>query len=101
MAGKKSAVNPNNSETPIEIMKEDTCPTSSGKSTLGYQIGTDDSGAIHLKVSGNDGGGMFSPEWVNYTAIQAAIEAWPMAVVSKCGRMISPAAKCPGRLGTW
>ena len=27
----------------------------------------------------------------------AAIDAWPMAVVSRCGRMMSPATKCPGR----
>jgi hypothetical protein len=40
--------------------KEANCPTSSGKSILGYQVGTDDSGAIYLKVSSNDGGGFFS-----------------------------------------
>ena len=80
MPAKKSTatkINPNNPESPVQVLKEATCPTSSGKSNLGYQIGTDDSGAIHLKVSSNDGGGMFSPEWVNYTDIQAAIEEWP------------------------
>jgi hypothetical protein len=64
-------------KTTIKVLKEDTCPTSSGKSTLGYQVGTDDSGAIHLKVSSNDGGCFFSNEWIAFADIQAAIEAWP------------------------
>jgi hypothetical protein len=69
--------NPNDPENPIQVIKEATCPTSSGKSTLGYQVGIDDSGAIHLKVSSNDGGGFFSNEWVAFTDIQAAVQAWP------------------------
>ncbi len=67
-----------NTENPIQVLKETTCPTSSGKSILGYQVGTDDSGAIYLKVSSNDGGGFFSDEWIAFTDIQAAIEAWPV-----------------------
>ncbi len=31
----------------IRILKEATCPTSSGKSTLTYQVGKDDSDAIY------------------------------------------------------
>jgi hypothetical protein len=80
MPAKKSPttkINPNNPETPVQILKEGNCPTSSGKSNLGYQIGVDDSGAIQLRVSSNDGGGFFSNEWISYTDIQAAIEAWP------------------------
>ena len=74
MAKAKTAVS---TENPIQTLKEATCPTSSGKSTLGYQIGIDDSGAIHLKVSSNDGGGFFSNEWVALADIQAALQAWP------------------------
>jgi hypothetical protein len=80
MPAKKSPttkINPDNPESPIQVLKEATCPTSSGKSTLGYQIGIDDSGAIHLRVSSNDGGGFFSDEWIAFTDIQTAIEAWP------------------------
>jgi hypothetical protein len=63
MATKKSTaakINPKTPETPVQILKEGTCPTSSGKSNLGYQIGGDDSGAIQLRVASNDGGGFFS-----------------------------------------
>jgi hypothetical protein len=76
MAEAKAATN-NSNEDNIKILKADSCPTSSGKSNLGYQVGADKSGAIHLKVSSNDGGGMFSPEWVSFTNIQAALTEWP------------------------
>jgi hypothetical protein len=80
MATKKSTaakINPKNPETPTLVLKEGTCPTSSGKSNLGYQIGVDDSGAIQLRVSSNDGGGFFSNEWIAFTDIQVAINDWP------------------------
>ncbi len=80
MARKKSPatkINPKKPEYPVQVLKEDTCPTSSGKSTLTYQVGVDESGATHLKVSGNDGGGFWSAEWVSFTGIQAALTEWP------------------------
>jgi hypothetical protein len=69
--------NPDNPKNPVQILKEANCPTSSGKSILGYQVGTDDSGAIYLKVASNDGGGFFSTEWIAFADIQAAVEALP------------------------
>ena len=80
MPAKKSPATdktPNNPENPIQVLKEATCPTSSGKSTLGYQIGADNTEAIHLKVSSNDGGGFFSNEWVALADIQTALQTWP------------------------
>jgi hypothetical protein len=80
MPAKKSPAtkkNPNNPENPVQILKEGTCPTSSGKSNLGYQIGVDESGVIQLRVSSNDGGGFFSNEWIAFTGIQVAINDWP------------------------
>jgi hypothetical protein len=80
MANKNSTAtkkNPESPKNPVQILKEANCPTSSGKSILGYQVGSDDSGAIFLKVASNDGGGFFSDEWIAFTDIQAAIEAWP------------------------
>ncbi len=80
MATKKSPAtkkNPESPKSPVQVLKEANCPTSSGKSILGYQVGTDDSGAIYLKVASNDGGGFFSNEWIAFTDIQAALTEWP------------------------
>ena len=33
--------------------------------------------------------------------LSAAIEPWPMTVVSRCGRMMSPQANTPWRFGSW
>ena len=105
MATKKSPATKINPETPInpvQVLKEVNCPTSSGKSILGYQVGTDDSGAIYLKVASNDGGGYFSTEWIAFADIQAAIEAWPkdQGVTSMAFRKIfrGKSANTPGFL---
>ena len=74
MSKAKSATTSNND---IRILKETTCPTSSGKSTLTYQVGKDEADAIYLKISGNDGGGFWSAEWVPYTSVAQAISEWP------------------------
>ena len=39
MANRKAAATKGNDENSIQVLKEDTCPTSSGKSTLTYNIG--------------------------------------------------------------
>lgn len=77
MPKSKAAPSNDTTENPNQVLKQGTCPTSSGKSTLGYEVGMDDSGEIHLRVSSNNGGGFFSNEWVSYTAIQVALNNWP------------------------
>jgi hypothetical protein len=66
----------------IRILKIASCPTLSGKSTLGYCLGcTDESEggapAIYLRIHANDGGGLFSNEWIPYQAIQQVLEKHP------------------------
>jgi hypothetical protein len=77
MSKAKTATTSDSIEDSVRVIREATCPTSSGKSTLTYQVGKDESGAIYLKVSGNDGGGFWSPEWVAYKSIEQAIAEWP------------------------
>jgi hypothetical protein len=77
MKHKSARASDKKSDAAIQVLKEDTCPASSGKSTLGYQVGIDDTGAIQLRVSSNDGGGFFSNEWISYADIQVAINDWP------------------------
>jgi hypothetical protein len=77
MPARKKATTDDKPQPTIKVL-EKTCPTSSGKSTLGYQIRSDDAGEIFLTVVSNTGGGFFSAgEWISLSDIQAAIEAWP------------------------
>ena len=83
MPARKKATTNDKPQTDIQFLKEAAlkeaaCPTSSGKSTLGYLIKADNSGEIFLTVVSNTGGGFFSRgEWISLSDIQAAIEAWP------------------------
>ena len=61
----------------IKILKNDTCPSISGKSTLKYQIGADENDAILLRITGSSGGGFFSNEWIAFEKIQALLNAHP------------------------
>jgi hypothetical protein len=58
----------------MRILKKATCKTLSGKSTLTYQIGCLPDSTVHLCIAGNDGGGMFSQEWVPFEAVQEALK---------------------------
>jgi hypothetical protein len=58
------------SEIPLRILKIAHCPSVSGKSTLTYQIGCTAAGEIHLRIYANTAAGMFSQEWVSWTAIE-------------------------------
>jgi hypothetical protein len=97
---KEKSVSTNNSETNIQVLKNASCPTTSGKSTLGYQVGCDETGAIYLKVASNDGGGFFSDEWISFVNIKAALDNWPedQGVTSMAFRKIfrSKSANQPG-----
>ncbi|MDP3609453.1 MAG: hypothetical protein U1D41_14595 [Nitrosomonas sp.] len=58
----------------IRIIKEATCPSLSGKSTLTYHIGCNSESDILLRVVDNTGGGFFSKEWVPLNAIFQAFD---------------------------
>lgn len=102
MSKAKSATTSGSTEDSIRVIREVKCPTSSGKSTLTYQVGKDESGAIYLKVSGNDGGGFWSPEWVAYKSVEQAISEWPadQGITSMAFRKIfrGKSANTPGFL---
>ncbi|MEH6583496.1 MAG: hypothetical protein V7754_16285 [Halioglobus sp.] len=79
MPTKKSTAtkqNPKSPETPIQVIKEANCKSLEGSATLTYLVGTDESAAIHFKISGNTGGGYWSAEWIGFDQIQAAFKAW-------------------------
>jgi len=61
-------------ESVIRILKADSCPSLTGKSTLTYHIGCNADSEIQLRVASNNGGGYFSKEWIAFSAIQQALE---------------------------
>ncbi|MEH6571307.1 MAG: hypothetical protein V7709_19655 [Halioglobus sp.] len=60
------------SDSAIKVIKDATCPTSTGKSTLGYQVGVDDKDESHFKLTSNSGAGHFSSSCISFTAVQTA-----------------------------
>jgi hypothetical protein len=58
----------------MRVLKTATCKTLSGKSTLTYRIGCLPDSTVHLCIAKNDGGGMFSQEWVPFEAVQEALQ---------------------------
>lgn len=62
------------SENPLRILKIAHCPSVSGKSNLTYHIGCNDDGDIHIRIHANSASGMFSQEWVSWTAIDDTLK---------------------------
>ena len=50
-------------EQEMRILKTGECPSLSGKSTLTYQIGSNDDDAVHIALTGNTGKGIFNKDW--------------------------------------
>jgi len=64
---------PTKPKPPIRIIKKSTCqklsPTARGELT--YHVGYSDSAkALHIRVTGNTGGGFFSKQWVSLSDIE-------------------------------
>ena len=54
----------NNSEPEMRILKSATCKSTSGKSTLTYQVGCLPDSTVHLRISKNSAAGFFNDEWM-------------------------------------
>ena len=61
-------------DTSMRVLKTATCKTITGKSTLTYHVGASPDDEIHVRIHANDGGGMFSQEWVSFEAVQEALK---------------------------
>ena len=66
----------------LRILKKSTCSTLSGKSKLNFAIGANEKGDVYIAVTGNDGGGFFSTEWVALNDIQQALAKSPKEITS-------------------
>ena len=61
----------------IRVLKISTCPSISGRSTLTYHLGVSPDSDVKLRVFANSGGGFFSNEWVQISAVQTEFEKVP------------------------
>ncbi|SFI86096.1 hypothetical protein [Nitrosomonas sp. Nm34] len=61
----------------IRVLKEGTCRSLSGKSTLIYHFGCTAASEVHFRIADNTGGGFYSDEWISFIAIQEAFDRQP------------------------
>ena len=57
----------------IRVLKDGNCPSLTGRSTLGYQLGLKDESELYLRLVSNTGSGFFSKEWIACTVIEQLI----------------------------
>jgi hypothetical protein len=67
----------NKDESEMRILKTATCKSTSGKSTLTYQLGCTPDNAIHIRVTKSTGPGTFNDEWLATKDIQKALANGP------------------------
>ena len=48
----------------VRVLKSGTCPSLSGKSKLGYEVGCGLTSDLYVRVCKNSGTGFFSKDWV-------------------------------------
>ena len=84
----------------LRVLKQSTCPSLSGASTLTYEIGADANGALYFRITGNSGGGLFGKEWVAWSAIEPALADSPITAGSlkRAGVCTGKSANTPGFL---
>ena len=56
-------------ELNIKVIKSAETTSLTGTGVLGYEIGTDEAGETHYRITANNAGGFFSGEWVSWPAI--------------------------------
>jgi len=61
----------------MRVLKTATTKTLSGKSTLTYQVGSEDD-ELHVRITKNTGGGgIFSDEWISLNDIRSVLDEKP------------------------
>ena len=64
---------PENLDNLIRILKNDSCPSLTGRSILGYQLGLKEESELYLRLVSNTGSGFFSKEWIACSVIEQLI----------------------------
>jgi hypothetical protein len=66
--------------TTMRVLKRDTCPSSSGRSELSYQIGCNEEEELYFMVYKNSGKGFFNSGWQSLKSIMALLEETPYPI---------------------
>ncbi|MBK7275644.1 MAG: hypothetical protein IPI08_03515 [Betaproteobacteria bacterium] len=75
---------------PIQVIHEGQCESLSGRSTLTFSVGRHpDTGALHLRIVGNTGGGMWCDEWIPGSEIDAVVMGDP-ELTSRSFQVLKP-----------
>lgn len=71
-ATKPAPIKPPKEQSPelnINVIKSAETTSLTGTGVLGYEIGSDEAGETHYRITANNAGGFFSGEWVSWPAI--------------------------------
>ena len=75
---------------PIQTIHEGRCESLSGRSMLTFSVGRHpDTGALHLRIVGNTGGGMWCDEWIPGSEIDAVVMGDP-ELTSRSFQVLKP-----------
>ena len=58
----------------IQVIESGSCPTLTGKSTLGYDVGRDADSTLFLRIRSNSAQGKFNKHWVPLSSLMDALE---------------------------
>lgn len=61
----------------VRVLKAATCPSLSGKSTLGYHLGIDPLSQWQLRIHANSGKGFHSKDWIALDSVLQLLERNP------------------------
>ena len=61
------------SQSNMKVFKTATCKSTSGKSTLTYQIGALPDSTVYIRISKNSAAGFFNDEWIKIDDIHKAL----------------------------
>ena len=70
-------MNKSDEQPDMRILKTGSCKSTSGKSTLAYQIGCLPDSTVHIRITKNSGAGFFNDEWIAVKDIEKALADGP------------------------
>jgi len=86
----------------ITTIKNATCKTLSGKSTLTYRIGIDETSTLYWQVLSNSGSGYHSTQWLKFADIERVLTEYakdhPLSSIALRGLYSGRSSNSPGFL---